>query len=221
MSFLDNYLPDQFAGYGWVSAPRFKTSIQVTAGGNEGRNQEWEHPLHRFVNPEIIARPNPQALIDLKKHWLITKGPAHSFPISDPHDKASVDHEPNEPDTEIAITATDQVLGIGDGFTDSFQLVKTYTVGAETYDRPIYLPVIDSLIVAADGIAVAEADYTATRPGGIITFDTPPANGVEITAGFLFDVEVRFESDDQLELIMRTWQTAGAADLTLIEVRRC
>jgi uncharacterized protein (TIGR02217 family) len=60
-----------------------------------------------------------------------------------------------------------------------------------------------------------------TRPGGEIVFDTPPADDVSITAGFLFDVEVRFESDDAFESILRTYQVGGFADITLIEVRPC
>lgn len=225
MSFIDQYLPEEIAGYGWVSAPRFKTTIQVNAGGNERRNQEWEHPLHRFVNPEIISRPDQQSLIDLKKHWLITAGPFNSFPLRDPHDMASVDHLPNLPDDELisSLSMTDQHLGFTDGFTDSFQLVKSYSVGGNIYNRTIHLPVLSTVLVAVGGVLIDEADYTVSRPGGVITFDVPPLAGPPkaVTAGFLFDVEARFESDDQLEQIVRTWQAAGAADLTLIEVRPC
>lgn len=223
MPFLDIYMPEQIAGYGWVSAPRFKTTIQVNAGGSERRNQEWEHPLHRFVNPEIISRPNQQELIDLKKHWLITGGPFNSFPIRDPFDKATVDHLPNVDDDDLAleIGMTDQFIGFGDGFTDAFQLVKTYSRGGETYDRTIHLPVLDTVVLAADGVLIDDSTYTVSRPGGVISFDTPLADNVSLTGGFLFDCEVRFESDDQLEQIMRTWQAAGASDLTLIEVRPC
>jgi uncharacterized protein (TIGR02217 family) len=85
------------------------------------------------------------------------------------------------------------------------------------------LPVVDSVIVAIDGVVVPDTDYTVTRPGGEIVFDLPPPVEVpgSITAGFLFDVEVRFESDDAFEGIVRTWQAGGFADLTLIEVRPC
>jgi uncharacterized protein (TIGR02217 family) len=80
---------------------------------------------------------------------------------------------------------------------------------------------LDTVVVAIDGTPVLESDYTVTRPGGQIIFDTPPAAGDVVTAGFLFDNEVRFESDDAFEGILRTWQAAGFADLTLIEVRPC
>lgn len=225
MPFLDIYLPEEIPGYPCVSAPRFKTTIQVNSGGTERRNQEWEHPLHQFILPEAIARPRREdgtdVVVHLKKHWLVTKGPYYSFPWADPLDKASIDHLPNEPDEDIAISRTDQVIGTGDGFTDSFQLVKTYTVESESYTRDIHLPVLSTVLIANNGTLVNPADYTVSRPGGVITFDTPPANGRTITAGFLFDCEVRFESDDQFEGIVRTWQAGGFADLTLVEVRPC
>lgn len=225
MSFLDIYMPEEVPGYPCVSAPRTKTTIQVNAGGGERRNQEWEHPLHTFILPEGIRAGN--VINELKSHWLITAGPFHSFPWRDPLDKGSVDHLPNLPDDDLTalISETDQTIGTADGFTDTFQLVKTYTRGGETYDRTIHLPVVSTVLVAMDGVLIADSEYSVTRPGGEIVFDTPPTPGIGedgiITAGFLFDVEVRFESDEAFEGIVRTWQAGGFADLTLVEVRPC
>jgi uncharacterized protein (TIGR02217 family) len=222
VSFIDEYMPDEVPGYPCISAPRTNTSIQVSAGGGEHRNQNWEHPLHRFILPEAIARQS-DVINDLKKHWLIMRGPFNSFPWPDPLDWATLDHSPN---VLPVVTLTDQQIGTADGFTDRFQLVKTYTVGSETYDRTIHLPVLASVLVAIDGVIVSASDYTVSRPGGEILFDTPPAapsmgHPQVITAGFLFDVEVRFESDDAFEGILRTYQVGGFADITLIEVRPC
>jgi uncharacterized protein (TIGR02217 family) len=222
MSFIDEYMPEEVPGYPCISAPRFKTTIQVNAGGNERRNQEWEHPLHQFILPEAVAR-DTSVVNRLRSHWFITKGPYHSFPWRDPMDKASVDHIPNLPDDDLEdmISETDQYVGTTDGFTDTFQLVKSYSVSGNIYDRKIYLPVVDTVLVAIDGVLVDDSTYTVSRPGGEITFDTPPADDGIITAGFLFDVEVRFESDEVFEGIVRTWQAGGFSDLTLIEVRPC
>lgn len=221
--FVDQYLPARLVGFPCASIPRTKTNIQVTAGGNENRNQEWEHPLHRFVLPEAIGRD--WAIIDtLMTHWRIMRGPWRSWPWRDPLDKASIALRiPDEPDAELIprLSPTDQAIGVGDGFTDSFQLVKTYSSGAETYERPIHLPVLDTVLVADNGVLVDEADYTVARPGGTIQFAIPPLAGHTITAGYLFDVEVRFESDDAFEAILRNFAIGGASDLTLIEVRPC
>jgi uncharacterized protein (TIGR02217 family) len=217
MTFFDQYLPAAIPGVGFVSAPRTKTSIQVTAGGNENRNRDWEHPLHRFILPEATRTWAVTRALTL--HWRIVHGPWRSFPLRDPLDFAST--ESTKPNTIPTVTMMDQVIGAGDGFTDRYQLIKTYELGGEDYVRSIYLPVLASVLIAVDGVLVPASEYTVSRPGGEVLFDTPPDAGAEITAGFLFDCEVRFESDDQLEQIMRATKVAGFADITLIEVRRC
>lgn len=217
-AFVDQYMPPEVPGYPCVSAPRTKTSIQVSAGGGERRNQEWEHPLHRFVLPQAEGR-QWEVLEGLKRHWLVMSGPFHSFPFRDPMDFASCDLL--KPNLTPTVTRTDQALGTGDGFTDTFQLVKLYQVGGQTYSRTIHLPRLASLLVAVNGTLADPATYTVSRPGGEVQFDLPPANGAVLTAGFLFDVEVRFESDDAFEGIVRTYQVGGFADITLIEVRPC
>jgi uncharacterized protein (TIGR02217 family) len=217
MPFLDQYISAQVPGVGFVSAPRFKTTIQVNAGGNERRNMEWEHPLHQFILPD--ATREWSVVQGLMKHWRIMRGPWRSWPFRDPLDFASKDL--TKPNLVPTVTMTDQPLGTGDGFTDRFQLIKRYSLGGEDYDRTIHLPVLASVLIAADGVLVPSSDYTVSRPGGEVLFDVPPADGDVLTAGFLFDCEVRFESDDQLEQIMRATKVAGFADLTLIEVRPC
>ena len=219
MAFLDIYMPEEVPGYPCVSAPRFKTTIQVSAGGGERTNQEWEHPLHRFVMPEGVR--DWSVVLSLSKMWRITAGPAQSFAWRDPLDFSSGDLVVPNPAVDPVPTMTDQLLGEGTGFTDSYQLVKTYSYGGETYERPIYLPVLSTVVVAVDGVLVNPSAYSVSRPGGVITFDTPPADNDTVTAGFLFDVEVRFESDDAFEGILRTWQAGGFADITLIEKRPC
>ncbi|HET6536352.1 MAG TPA: DUF2460 domain-containing protein [Sphingomicrobium sp.] len=222
MPFLDTYMPDAIPGYPCVSTPRTRTTIQSTFGGNENRNQEWEHPLHRFTMPEGVRTWS--VVENLGKMWRITAGPYKSFAWRDPLDKASCDLlAANELDEDVIarLSKTDQAIGFGDGFTDTFQLIKTYSYSGETYDRTIHLPVLDTVLVADNGVLVDDTTYSVSRPGGEITFDTPPADGHAITAGFLFDCEVRFESDDAFEAMVRTWQMGGFSDLTLVEVRPC
>ncbi len=220
MSFIDEYLPDEIPGYPCISVPRTKTVIQVNAGGNERRNKEWDDPLHRFILPEAVAREWEPIEI-LKKHWLIMGGPANTWPFRDPLDFASIDLD--APNKVPSYTMTDQPLGTVDGFTQRFQLKKRYTVGSQTYDRTIYLPVSSTVLVSRDGVLVSSSSYTVTRPGGEIVFTTPPVLGGAgiLKAGFLFDCEVRYESDDTLESLVRTFQVGGFSDINLTEVRRC
>jgi uncharacterized protein (TIGR02217 family) len=218
MSFLDIYLPPEIPGYPCVSIPRTKTSINVSASGAEQRNQEWEHPLHKFVLPDALGR-EWSVVEGLKKHWLVTAGPANSFPFRDPLDFASKDLP--KPNVAPAMDGTDQVLGTGTGSRIAFALRKAYTRGGITYTRPIMLPVISSVVVTENNVAVPSTEYSVSRPGGVVTFNTPPVAGRTIRASFLFDCEVRFESDDQLEAILRTFSVGGFSEITLTEVRTC
>lgn len=218
--FVDEYLPRTVPGFPCLASPRFKTSIQQSWGGGENANQEWEHPLHRYTLPEAIAR-KWEVVNALSDHFKIMRGPAKTFPFYDPFDFASCPLV--KPNLLPSISMLNQPLGVVDGFTDRFKLKKRYTVGAETYDRPIKLPVVASVLVARDGVLVPAADYTVSRPGGEVLFDVPPALGGAgiLTAGFLFDVNVRYESDDALDQILRATKVAGFADLTLVEVPLC
>jgi uncharacterized protein (TIGR02217 family) len=223
MPFVDQYMPAKVPGTPCVSAPRTKTTINMDSGGHEQRNQEWEHPLMKFVLPEAVAR-DWDTVQELMKHWRVMAGPWRSWPWRDPLDFASCDLD--KPNKLPPPSATDQQLGIGDGITETFQLVKRYTLGSESYVRTIHLPVLASLVIAIDGAIVDPSTYAVSRPGGVVTFDTAPAapylgHAQVITAGFLFDCEVRFESDDAMEAILRAHRAAGFADLTLIEVRPC
>ena len=55
-------------------------------------------------------------------------------------------------------------------------------------------------------------------PTGVIAFDSPPTEGSDITAGFLFDVPVRFASD-QLQVNYATFLAGDIPEVLLVEVR--
>jgi uncharacterized protein (TIGR02217 family) len=55
-------------------------------------------------------------------------------------------------------------------------------------------------------------------PAGSLLFETPPVAGAVITAGFLFDVPVRFESD-QLDISGHGPLAGEVPHVPLIEVR--
>jgi uncharacterized protein (TIGR02217 family) len=223
--FRDVYLPDQVRGFPFVSSPRFNTTITTIASGAEQRNQNWVHPLHRFSAPEGVKCH--EAIEDLRDHWMIMRGPAFSFPFRDPMDFAS--RHLVKANLEPSLFITDQVIGIGDDVTRTFQLKKTYTRDAYSYERPIYLPVVETVILGINAVAIADVapisggPYTAdvVRDGGEVIFDHAPRAGDVITAGFLFDVEIRFEGDDALDAVVQSFQTSGFADLSFWEVRHC
>mgnify|MGYP005842403021 CR=1 FL=1 len=216
MKFLDEYLPAGVWGYPCISSPRFSTTIARSDSGSEQRNQNRMHPLHTFRLPDAIREH--QVMEDVRAHWMVMRGPLIGFPFRDPLDFASR-ALPAANDAPV-VTALDQPIGTGNGFRTEFQLTKIYTRGSASYTRPIHLPVVASVTVAINGTTVPNG-WTVERIGGALTFDVAPAAGQAITAGFLFDVPVRFSSDDDFDGIVQSFQTSGYADLVLSEITLC
>lgn len=219
--FVDEYAPADMPGFPCLSSPRWSTAITQVDSGAEQANQRWQHPLYRFTLPEAVRRHS--VFEALKDHWLAMNGPAHTWPFRDPLDFAS--RALPAANVAPAVTMADQVLGMGDGAKTSFQLVKTYARGAQTYTRTIHLPVADSVLVSIAGADPATLSppigWSVSRPGGVVTFDSPPGPGQIVRGGFLFDVEVRFETDNAFDGIVQSYQVSGFADITLVEVRPC
>lgn len=244
--FIDMYLDDTILSTPIHSAPKTSTTIVVASGGDEGRNQNWAHPLRSYSIPEAIREQAPFEAINA--HWLIVGGPFLSWPFTDPLDFASVQLDapsigPDDPNwAPPEIGGNDQTVGVGDGFNRVFQLQKSYTRplvggGLGSYSRPIILPQLSSVLIlmrpshapfvnwytpaAVPSGAGGPYTYEITRPGGEITFTPAPAEGTEIEAGFFFDVQVRFETDDAFAGIVQSYRIAGFAAVNFVEVRPC
>ena len=110
------------------------------------------------------------------------------------------------------------LLGVGDGLETQFQLTRPYTSGGETYLRPITKPVAGTVLIGLDGTVQQESvHFTTDIATGIVTFTAPPPAGLAITAGFEFDVPVRFDTD-RINISMANFQAGEAPDVPVIEV---
>jgi uncharacterized protein (TIGR02217 family) len=219
--FIDAYLDEQVPGFPCISSPRWSTNIQIVDSGVEQISQRWVHPLHTYALPDAIREH--ATFNAVHKHWMVMRGPAYTFPFRDPLDFASVDLE--LPNVEPTLSRTDQIIGTGDGISKVFQLTKTYTVGAQSYARNIYHPVVSSVLIGVNGedpnTASPNYGYSIDRGTGVVTFEVAPDSGDVITAGFYYDVEVRFADDNAFDGIVRTYNVSGFADIELAEVRPC
>jgi len=113
----------------------------------------------------------------------------------------------------------DQDLGRGDGSRTVFQLQKTYVSGEQTYVRPILKPVRGTVRVAlAADPKVDTVEYNVDVTTGQITFAAAPDIDVRVTAGFEFDVPVRFDTD-RISTSMATFNAGDVPAVPVIEVR--
>ncbi|MBX7481465.1 DUF2460 domain-containing protein [Qipengyuania qiaonensis] len=185
-----------------AASPEFSTSVAVTASGYEHRNALWSDARMRYdVGPGIRSEAELGTLIAF---FRARYGPARGFRLRDPFDFSSAG-------MTGAPAATDQLLGVGDGMASRFRLVKTYGEQARVITRPD----MASIAVAVGGAVTGGWAYEA---GGWIVFDTAPAAGARITAGFLFDVPVRF-AEDRLDVSGLSFAAGEAPSVPLIEIR--
>jgi uncharacterized protein (TIGR02217 family) len=98
--------------------------------------------------------------------------------------------------------------------------VKTYGVSFAPYAREIRKPVDGSVRVAVNGVEkTAGLDFDADATNGAVTFRAgraPPAD-VNVTAGFLFDVPVRFDTD-YLEVDFAAFDAGEIPKIPIIEI---
>jgi uncharacterized protein (TIGR02217 family) len=185
-------------------APTFSTNVVTSASGYEARNANWSQARLRFdAGPGVRSDAELELLLAF---FRARRGPAAAFRFRDPYDSSSsgMTGEPG---------ASDQAIGTGDGITDRFALVKAYGSGEV---RRITRPVAGSVRIAVDGAEMASG-WTLDDQG-VVQFATAPATGAEVTAGYLFDVPVRF-AEDRIEVNRATFLAGEAPSVPLVEVR--
>lgn len=187
----------------------FSTDIAQSLSGHEERNSNWADARMEYdVGPAIRSEGD---LAILLAFFRARRGPAKAFRLRDPFDHSS-----------HAMTGvpqpTDQYLGTGDGNQSAFALVKNYGEAAlpdGPQQRRITRPDPASVVVAQGGVAVS--GWTL-QPGGIIAFAEPPPVGVRVTAGYIFDVPVRF-LNDRIDVAAASFAAGTTESIPLVEVR--
>ena len=75
------------------------------------------------------------------------------------------------------------------------------------------------MIAAVQDVEMREGVHFALDlTTGTITFTDPPLSGVEITAGYEFDVPVRFDTE-RINVSVASFQAGQAPDVPVVEVR--
>jgi uncharacterized protein (TIGR02217 family) len=71
--------------------------------------------------------------------------------------------------------------------------------------------------VARDGVELTTG-WSVDSATGVVTFAAPPAAGVVLTAGFAFDVPVRFDTD-RLDVTLDLERLGSITSIPLVELR--
>jgi uncharacterized protein (TIGR02217 family) len=195
---------------GATGGPERRTEVVTLASGREVRNARWADSRRRYD-----AGSGVKSLDDL--HAVIAffeerRGRLTGFRFRDRGDCKSCP-------PGAAPASTDQPIGTGDGASHAFQLVKRYGGDHAPWERRIAKPVAGSVTLAVGGAALSPGMFDVDTATGIVTIDpaaTPPP-GAGVTAGFLFDVPVRFDTD-ALVLDLSAFEAGEIPSIPLLEI---
>jgi uncharacterized protein (TIGR02217 family) len=196
--------------FGSVGGPERRTEIVTLANGFEERNTPWAHSRRRYDAGVGLRSLND--IETLIAFFEARAGQLHGFRWKDWSDfKSCAPSAVPLPD--------DQLIGTGDGVTTVFGLQKTYLSGLQSYVRPIRKPVSGSVVVAVAGDQKIETlEFSVDLETGDIRFVLAPDLGTRITAGFEFDVPVRFDTD-AIQTSVASFQTGDVPAVPVVEVR--
>jgi uncharacterized protein (TIGR02217 family) len=191
--------------------PQRRTDVVLLGSGREERNARWAHSRRKYDAGYGVK--SLAALAAVVAFFEERRGMLYGFRWRDRADDRSC-----SPDRAPA--AGDQRIGVGDGMRARFQLFKTYGASFAPYERPITKPVEGSVRIAVDGHELRVGADVALDPiSGIVTFrdDRIPSPGAVVTAGYLFDVPVRFDTD-YLEIDHAAFDAGEIPQIPVVEI---
>lgn len=208
MAFHEVRFPDNISR-GARGGPERRTQIVELASGDEERNASWANSRRRYDVAYGIRRADDLAAV--VAFFEARNGRLHGFRFKDWGDHKSC-LPSNLP------SPLDQLIGIGNGSVSKFQLLKVYASGDQEWTRVIPKPVAGTVRIAFAGIEQVSG-WSVDTTTGLVSFDAVPPSQVLITAGFEFDVAVRFDTDT-LDVTLDLERLGSITSIPLLEIRR-
>lgn len=197
--------------FGATGGPERRNEIVALTSGREKRNLRLARSRRHYDAGTGIR--SVEDLQEIVAFFEARRGSYHGFRFRDPFDMKSCG--PGGTPSPL-----DQAIGTGDGGTDRFQLVKTYGAGEDAYVRTIEKPVEGTVRIAVAGVEAAEGeDFAVDWPTGVVTFapGSIPGGGQAVTAGYAFDVPVRFDTE-RLEVSLTAFRAGQIPSIPIVEI---
>jgi uncharacterized protein (TIGR02217 family) len=186
---MSNLIFPRIRGLAWTvnKTPTFSTEIQESLAGREVRVQNFSNPVWEFtlsyeylLNDARFRDENEQTSLETLVGFFLARGGQFD------------DFLLNESDLTGRLEDSvyfGQPIGVGDGLTRNFQLVRNIGGFLETVQNPMN----QTAAVYLNGVLKQQgSDYVIAN--GIVTFTVAPASGVSITADFIMLHRVRFHT---------------------------
>ncbi len=175
--------------------PEFRTVVKESASGKEVRAAMRAYPRWRYQLGYEVLRTSSglEELQKLVAFYGQVRGQFDDFLFVDPDFNA----------------VTAQQFGVGDGVSQSFQLVRSVSGLGTTWAEPVWAPRgTPTIYVNGTPTAAAIGDI------GQVTFSSPPALGAILTWTGDYAMRVRFTQDvmEFKRVVMSLW-SAGKVEL--------
>lgn len=207
MAFHETRFPTGVA-LGSRGGPMRRTIIAQSGSGYEHRNAQWADSKRSYNAGYGLKHIDD--LHDVIEFFEERSGRLHGFRWKDKADWKSC--KPRE-----RIAFDDQGIGTGNGALTTFQLKKVYGSTINPYTRDVKKPVLGTVRVGVNGVEQTSG-WTLDTTTGIVTFSVAPTNAHPVTAGFEFDVPVRFDTDF-LEVDYSNFDAGAIPDIPIVEIR--
>ena len=196
--------------FGSSGGPERRTEIVSLSNGFEERNSPWAQSRRRY--DAGLGMRSLDDLAEVFSFFEARRGQLFGFRWKDWTDFKSC--LPSE-----KFDALDQKFGDGDGVRADFPLIKNYRSGAFNYQRQISKPLAGRVKVALAGDMQEEGvHYEVDYATGHIRFFTAPPLDAILTAGYEFDVPVRFDTD-RIEASSGAFAAGEIPAIPVVEVR--
>jgi uncharacterized protein (TIGR02217 family) len=209
MSFHEIRFPAALS-FGSTGGPERRTEIVTLANGFEERNAPWSQSRRRY--DAGVSMRSLDDIAALLAFFEAREGQLHGFRWKDWSDYTSAL-------PSAGVTFTDQLIGRGDGAVKSFRLSKAYRSGAQVHQRVISKPVAGTVRIGVNGAELQEgAGFSIDTTTGMVVLEEAPVPQAEVTAGFEFDVPVRFDTD-HIATSVASFQAGDVPSVPVVELR--
>lgn len=195
---------------GAQGGPGFLTNVLLLKSGKEQRNSLWAVDRGEWdIGFGIQTREETLAV---RNFFMARAGRARGFRFRDWTNYTTYNYDQQVQEPQLCDEEGDGVI------TDFSMLYRYQDSGSFFYEKRIFKPVASGMRVYVDGVESAGSNWTVDETTGIITFNTPPAYGSDVTWTGEFDLPVRFDTD-RLELVVTTKNVIAAPSIPIVELK--
>lgn len=204
MAFDEEQFPTDISR-GATARQRRVVDVVTLRSGHEQRNTIWANSRRTY--DVALGLRDLEDIYAVMEFWEARRGRLRGFRFKDWADFTSTNPTTTPSNVDQAMASLTST---------TYQLQKVYSAASNPWTRTINKPVEGTVIVRDDiGPMVEGTDYIVEYDTGLIYFGFAPSNP---TAGFEYDVPVRFEAED-LEVNVALFDVGSVPAVNMVEVR--